>query len=123
MIKACPLEMGCISKGHALIITNEHYLDIDEIPDRVLEQVWRLAKIYVGLLKQYFKPAGYSMMQNGGAFNDIGHYHLHVFPRNSSEEFAWTYADETDPTATEFSNLKDLLQIPLSAAMAAASKT
>lgn len=116
-------DMDPISKGHALIITNEHYLDIDEIPDRVLEQVWKCAKVYVGLLKRHFKPTGYSMMQNGGAFNDIGHYHLHVFPRHSPEEFAWTYADETDPTATDFSGLRDLLEIPLSTAMAAASKT
>lgn len=116
-------DMDPISKGHALIITNEHYQDIDEIPDRVLEQVWKCAKVYVGLLKRHFKPAGYSMMQNGGAFNDIGHFHLHVFPRHSPAEFAWTYADETDPTATDFSNLRDLLQILLHTAMAAESKT
>lgn len=116
-------DMDPISKGHALIIPNEHYLDIDEVPDKVLEQIWKCAKVYVGLLKHYFKPTGYSMMQNGGAFNDIGHYHLHVFPRQSPEEFGWTYADETDPTANDFSALRDLLQTPLSTAMAAESKT
>ena len=33
-------------------------------------------------------------MQNGGAFNDIGHYHLHIFPRYENEGFGWTYGHD-----------------------------
>ena len=33
---------------------------------------------------------GYSIMQNGGEFNDIGHYHLHIFPRFKGDGFGWT---------------------------------
>lgn len=29
-------------------------------------------------------------MQNGGEFNDLGHYHLHVFPRYKNDGFGWT---------------------------------
>ena len=29
-------------------------------------------------------------MQNGGQFNDIGHYHMHIFPRYIMDGFGWT---------------------------------
>ena len=33
------------------------------------------------------------MMQNGGKYNDIGHYHLHIFPRFDDDEFGWCCAE------------------------------
>lgn len=112
-------DIDPIAKGHALIIPNEHFGDIDEVPRAVLTQVLLCAKQYVAILKQYFAPAGYSVMQNGGAFNDIGHFHLHVFPRYTPEDFGWTYKEEVEDMAKDFASLKDLLQNPLQQAMAA----
>lgn len=102
-----------ISKGHILILPNDHYLDIDEIPDRVLTRIFQLAKVHVRLLKEKFQPKGYSMMQNGGVFNDIEHFHLHVFPRFSKEEFGWTYADNVEEAATQYDVLKELFRADL----------
>ena len=34
------------------------------------------------------------MMQNGGKFNDIGHYHMHIFLRYDSEKFGWTCSEK-----------------------------
>ena len=33
-------------------------------------------------------------MQNGGEFNDVGHYHLHIFPRYVGDGFGWTYGED-----------------------------
>ena len=33
-------------------------------------------------------------MQNGGRFNDIGHYHLHIFPRYENDGFGWKFSEE-----------------------------
>lgn len=38
---------------------------------------------------QLHLPDGISMMNNNGAFNDLGHYHLHVFPRYRGDGFRW----------------------------------
>ena len=46
-------------------------------------------------LKEIYKPDGYSIMQNGGEFNDVGHYHLHIFPRYQEDGFGWVYSSET----------------------------
>jgi len=102
------LDYDPIAKGHILIIPNIHYLDLDELPQSTINHIFKLAKIYVGLLKKTYQPKGYSMMQNGGTFNDVGHFHLHVFPRFSKEEFAWTHAEKIEAEATDFNTLKKL---------------
>ena len=33
-------------------------------------------------------------MQNGDEFNDVGHYHMHIFPRYAKDGFGWTYGNE-----------------------------
>ena len=49
---------------------------------------------YNDILKEIYKPNGYSIMQNGGEFNDVGHYHLHIFPRYIGDGFGWTYGED-----------------------------
>ena len=46
------------------------------------------------LLKEIYHPYGYSIMQNGGEFNDVGHYHIHIFPEYVGDGFGWTYDSE-----------------------------
>lgn len=86
----CFLDIDPINEGHVLIIPKQHYLDIDEIPDSILFDITALSKNIVAAIKRKYVPDGYSIMQNGGDFNDIGHYHLHVFPRYSGDGFGWT---------------------------------
>ena len=79
-----------INEGHILIIPKEHMLDIDEIPDKMLYSLLDLSKRIVSALKKTYSPNGYTIMQNGGEFNELGHYHLHVFPRYRDDGFGWT---------------------------------
>lgn len=84
------LDIDPINEGHTLIITKQHYLDIDEIPNDLLFEITDLTKKLVLALKKVYNPNGYSIMQNGGQFNDIGHYHMHIFPRYQDDGFGWT---------------------------------
>jgi len=88
------MDMDPINEGHVLIVPREHYLDVDEIPDEVLSNLILVSKKIVAALKEIYRPDGYSIMQNGGEFNDVGHYHLHVFPRYKNDGFSWTYSSE-----------------------------
>lgn len=84
------LDSNPINEGHILIVPKEHYLDIDEIPEEITSHITFIAKKIVTALKNIYRPDGYSIMQNGGIFNDIGHFHLHIFPRYSDDGFKWT---------------------------------
>jgi len=84
------LDIAPINEGHVLLIPKTHYLDADEMPDEVLTHLMLVSKKIIAAIKKVYKPDGYSVMQNGGQFNDIGHYHMHIFPRYQGDGFGWT---------------------------------
>lgn len=88
------MDMDPINEGHVLLVPKAHYLDVDEMPDEVLAHLMIVSKRIVSALKKVYNPAGYSIMQNGGEFNDVGHYHLHIFPRHAGDGFGWTFGEE-----------------------------
>lgn len=104
------LAFDPISKAHVVIVPNKPYLDIDELPTSLLNHLMKLAQCFVRLLKMEYAPNGYSIMQNGGAFNDTGQFHLHVFPRQNKEQFAWKYGDELEDGATNYGELQSQLK-------------
>lgn len=87
------LDTDPISEGHVLLIPKAHYLDADEMPEETFVHMMRASRRLIRAIKQAYGPAGYSVMQNGGEFNDIGHYHLHIFPRNEGDGFGWVSPD------------------------------
>lgn len=95
------MDMEPINEGHILLVPKEHYLDVDEIPDEVLAHIMIVSKKIVSALKETYKLDGYSIMQNGGVFNDVGHYHLHIFPRYVGDGFGWTYGNDIKNTNAE----------------------
>lgn len=88
------LDYDPINEGHVLLIPKTHYLDADEVPETELLHLMRISQKLVKAVKTVYHPDGYSIMQNGGKFNDTGHYHMHVFPRYEEDGFGWTFSDE-----------------------------
>ena len=104
------MDMDPINEGHVLLIPKKHYLDVDEIPDEILTHLMLVSKKIVAVLKEIYKPDGYSIMQNGGEFNDVGHYHLHIFPRYKEDGFEWTYGEEAKDVNGEIAGrIKDAI--------------
>ena len=88
------LDYDPINEGHVLVVPKQHYLDIDELPCEILSHLINVSKKIVCALKETYHPEGYSIMQNGGDFNDIGHFHLHIFPRYKGDGFTWVGGNE-----------------------------
>lgn len=95
------MDMDPINEGHILLVPKDHYLDVDEIPPEILSHLMHISQKIVSALKEVYRPDGYSIMQNGGAFNDIGHYHLHIFPRYTGDGFGWTYGSDPKEVNSE----------------------
>ena len=95
------LDCDPINEGHVLLIPKEHYLDVDEMPVDVLKHLMEISQKLVIAVKKLYRPDGYSIMQNGGMFNDVGHYHLHIFPRYENDGFGWTFSDEVYNSSKE----------------------
>ena len=95
------MDIDPINEGHVLVVPKSHYLDIDDMPDEELSHLMIIAKKITRAIKEIYNPDGYSIMQNGGSFNDIGHFHLHIFPRYQNDGFGWTYGNETKDVNSE----------------------
>ena len=64
----------------------ENFIDV---PERVFAEINAVARSLYLRLDAKFSPDGISFIQNNGKFNDLGHYHLHVFPRFDCDKFGW----------------------------------
>ena len=83
------LDNNPINEGPVLIAPKEHYLDIDDLPIDLINEIMDLSRKIVIALKRIYTPRGYSLVQNGGEFNEIGHFHIHIFPRYYNDGFGW----------------------------------
>lgn len=85
----CFLDINPIHEGHTLVVPKKHILDIEESDQSTRLDIMNTAAFLSIALKKRYSPDGISMMQNGGYFNDVNHYHLHVFPRYQNDGFGW----------------------------------
>ena len=78
-----------INFGHLLIAPTFPYENFIDVPESVFAEINAVARSLYLRLDAKFSPDGISFIQNNGKFNDLGHYHLHVFPRFDCDKFAW----------------------------------
>lgn len=88
----CFLDHAPINPGHILICPRAHLSDLTDLSDDLLAEIAHTAKVIAQQLKDKLGCDGVSLLQNNGAFNDLGHFHLHVFPRYTGDSFGWTNA-------------------------------
>jgi histidine triad (HIT) family protein len=77
------LDIRPLNMGHTLVIPKAHYVDIFDIPENVLSQMYKVAKLVSSAVKKTTNADGISIIQQNGkaAGQDIFHIHVHVVPR------------------------------------------
>ncbi|KAG8666925.1 Adenosine 5'-monophosphoramidase [Fusarium poae] len=78
------LDIGPLSKGHALVIPKYHGAKLADIPDEDLAEV-------LPVLKKIVNATGatdYNILQNNGriAHQEVDHVHFHMIPKPNKEE-------------------------------------
>jgi len=85
----CILDIDPIQEGHTLILPKKHVEDLNQL-DKVLSQTIMNTSMKISeVLTLVYKPDGITIIQNNGIFNDLNHYHMHVFPRYKDDGFGW----------------------------------
>ena len=74
------LDINPDSDGHTLIISKEHFTDLDDINLRTLNAINKAAKKIKKLLEKKLNCEGISILQNNGFVQEIKHYHVHLKP-------------------------------------------
>ena len=77
------LDASPATKGHALILPKEHYDNVYEMPDTLLEKTIKLAKKIIQKETDVLGCDGYNIVQNNGeaAGQTVFHFHMHLIPR------------------------------------------
>ena len=89
--------------GHVLVVPNDHYENVYEIPDAALAAVQVVGKRIALALKATYGCDGTSFRQHNepGADQEIWHYHLHVFPRYRGDDLYIRSRERRNTTPAE----------------------
>lgn len=86
----CVLDIAPFNEGHILILPKKHVLDVEEMDMETAHRIMEASMKLSLIVKQVFRPDGISICQNGGVFNDLAHYHMHLIPRYQGDGFSWS---------------------------------
>ncbi|MFA5155618.1 MAG: HIT family protein [Patescibacteria group bacterium] len=81
------LDIYPVSPGHTLVITKEHYQNLEAVPETELAELAIRIKRIGKLLKDKLGIAGYNVSENNDpvAGQEIPHLHFHVIPRSAGD--------------------------------------
>ncbi|MBI1866314.1 MAG: HIT family protein [Candidatus Staskawiczbacteria bacterium] len=96
------LDIKPFAKGHCLVIPKEHFENIFDIDENILQKVIVIAKKISEKIKNNLKADGIRLSQSNGetAGQEVMHFHLHLIPK---------YKDDGVPEAN-FGELKKLAE-------------
>ncbi|MED2182710.1 HIT family protein [Bacillus wiedmannii] len=90
----CFLDHEPFYPGHTLIVPKQHVVEVDELDDIVAKSIMDASKLIAKAIKLLYKPDGVTICKNGGIFNELTHYHMHVVPRYKERSFAEFYTGQ-----------------------------
>jgi len=81
------LDIAPCNPGHTLVIPKEHYINIEEVPEELLEKVITSVKKVGAMIKDSLGAEGYTVQVNNDpvAGQVIPHLHLHIIPRHEND--------------------------------------
>ncbi len=104
------LDVGPATRGHALILPKNHYVNLYELPDEIAVKVMLLAKKMAVLMTEKLGCDGFNLVQNNGkaAGQTVFHFHLHLIPRykEDGQTLGWK---SLEPTQDELENIKNII--------------
>jgi histidine triad (HIT) family protein len=106
------MDIGPIIKGHALVISKQHYDPVTETPDAVLAKLHIMAKRVAAAQMNGLGADGVNIMQNNGAAagQEVPHIHLHVIPRFIGDGHHWNWNPTTYDDFDEVAELAEKMR-------------
>ena len=87
------LDISPATKGHALIISKEHFTNIYELDEGLALKAMKVTKKIASQIKAKLECEGLNIVQNNGelAGQTVFHFHIHLIPRyrNDNQKIGW----------------------------------
>jgi histidine triad (HIT) family protein len=100
------LDTRPVFVGHVLVITRQHIPTLLELPDELVEPLFRDVRTIAGAVVAAFNAEGTFVAMNNVVSQSVPHLHVHVVPRTKGDGlrgFFWPrrkYDDEAHLEAT-----------------------
>jgi histidine triad (HIT) family protein len=105
----CFLDVNPISAGHALVCPKAHISGFSDLSDELVSKIFCFGKRMASAFERAPAIDGVSILQNNGSFNELGHFHLHVFPRHRGDGFSWKRSDASLGASSGFADVQRTL--------------
>jgi histidine triad (HIT) family protein len=92
----CILDHSPFNEGHVLILPKKHIRFFDELDEMTANSLIFAAAALTKAIRKVFRPDGITVCQNGGKFDELTHFHMHIVPRYEGQSFAEFYIEGED---------------------------
>lgn len=100
------LDTTPVAKGHTLVLSKKHYVDVFDVDYQVLEKIAVVAKELSIKMKNDLGVDGVNWHNSSGVYAEqrVMHFHVHVVPRRKDDKicFDCVVLGRTDVTKEEF---------------------
>lgn len=99
------------SLGHSLVISKEHFKDIEDVQSSVFSHMAKLAVEYSKKIREATGCDGINILQNNGevAGQTVFHTHIHIIPRYKEDNVTITWR-ALDPSIDDLIDLKNKIR-------------
>ncbi|MCA1058765.1 HIT family protein [Rossellomorea aquimaris] len=98
----CLLDHVPHHAGHTLILPKKHRAEVTDINPEESLSIMKASQLVTKAIHALYQPNGVTICQNGGIFNELTHYHMHIIPRNEEAarfgELFYGNADIIEPS-------------------------
>ena len=90
------------NQGNVLIIPNQPFENLYDIPDELLAKIHVFSKRVALAMKKTYDCDGVSVRQHNepAGYQEVWHYHLHIIPRYEDDNLYPNYLTKVDSNAT-----------------------
>ncbi|MBE3016194.1 HIT family protein [Microbispora sp. NEAU-D428] len=84
------MDIGAVTPGHLLVIPRVHAVGLEDLDEETSTHVWRIGhRMGRALRRSGLRCEGVNVFLADGkaAFQEVFHFHLHVFPRFKGDAF------------------------------------
>ena len=85
------LDINPNTNGHSLIIPKKHIVTVDELDEELALHILKVEKEMKKLLQEKLNCEGLTIVQNNELGQEVKHYHVHLIPRYSNDNWNLTY--------------------------------
>lgn len=105
------LDHAPYNEGHALILPKQHICELNELNQHQLLAIGKASQLISEAIQSLYSSDGITVFQNGGMFNELNHYHMHLIPRYKDQNFADFYTEVHEPEVSKFNFAETMLRL------------